>query len=70
MIIPILHLRLWNTLLFIKLVQIVKTKFNETTLKKLLRATRGFTASLYIYITKTFDFLLTSPELATLLSFL
>ena len=34
---------------FIKLVQIVKTKFNETTLKKLLRATRGFTASLYIY---------------------
>ena len=34
---------------FIKLVQIVKTKFNETTLKKLLRAMRGFTASLYIY---------------------
>ena len=34
---------------FIKLVQIVKTKFNETTLKKLLRATRGFMTSLYIY---------------------
>ena len=59
---------------FIKWVQIVKNKFNETTLKKLLRAMRGFTASLYIYIyiyiTEAFDFLLTSLKLATLLSFL
>ena len=37
-----MKIRLWNTLLFIKLVQIAKNKFNETTLKKLSYAMRGF----------------------------
>ena len=46
MIGPILHLWLWNILLFIKLVQIVKYKFNETTLKRLLCATCGFAANI------------------------
>ena len=59
---------------FIKLVQIiVKNKFNETTLKNYYEQRAGSRLVyiyIYIYITEAFDFLLTSPELATLLSFL
>ena len=55
MIVPILYLWLWNTLLFIKLVQIEKIKFNETTLKKLSRTTCGFVANKFLKMRKYFS---------------
>ena len=42
-----MKLWLWNTLLFIRLVQTTKNKFNEIILKILSRVTHGSATSLY-----------------------